>query len=126
MHKLSPIFMKKNDDTNNFTPVPDNKADTDVDNSPTDNAASTNKNTPLKSSKPIGTEDTLKQVNSPKEEKKIITQNNNSDQGLTKVSKSLPKTGDNELESSILVGLGILLVGGIFVTLRRTRNTKEE
>ncbi|WP_270893368.1 MucBP domain-containing protein [Listeria welshimeri] len=117
---------EKNDDTNNFTPVPDNKADTDVDNSPTDNAASTNKNTPLKSSKPIGTEDTLKQVNSPKEEKKIITQNNNSDQGLTKVNKSLPKTGDNELESSILVGLGILLVGGIFVTLRRTRNTKEE
>ncbi|WP_323686878.1 hypothetical protein [Listeria welshimeri] len=26
----------------------------------------------------------------------------------------------------MLVGLGILLVGGIFVTLRRTRNTKEE
>lgn len=64
---------EKNDDTNNFTPVPDNKADTDVDNSPTDNAASTNKNTPLKSSKPIGTEDTLKQVNSPKEEKNNYT-----------------------------------------------------
>ncbi|PZG33403.1 cell surface protein [Listeria ivanovii] len=37
---------------------------------------------------------------------------------------SLPKTGDNALENSLLVGLGALLLAGLFVFMRKTRKVK--
>ncbi|MBC1534387.1 MucBP domain-containing protein [Listeria seeligeri] len=37
---------------------------------------------------------------------------------------SLPKTGDNALENNLLVGLGALLLAGLFVFMRKTRKVK--
>lgn len=63
------------------------------------------------------------QASSPKEEK-VTTQESTSNKVTTQPKESLPKTGDNVLESSLLVGLGMLLLGGLFVFLRKTRKVK--
>ncbi|MBC1488896.1 MucBP domain-containing protein [Listeria sp. FSL L7-1485] len=38
--------------------------------------------------------------------------------------ESLPKTGDNAFQNSLLVGLGALLLSGLFAFMRRTRKAK--
>lgn len=42
----------------------------------------------------------------------------------TMAKNSLPKTGDNALQSGLLVGLGAVLLGGLFIFLRKTRKAK--
>lgn len=42
----------------------------------------------------------------------------------TMAKSSLPKTGDNALQSGLLVGLGAVLLGGLFIFLRKTRKAK--
>lgn len=63
------------------------------------------------------------QASGPKEEK-VTTQESTSNKVTTQPKESLPKTGDNVLESSLLLGLGMLLLGGLFVFLRKTRKVK--
>lgn len=50
------------------------------------------------------------QASGPKEEK-VTTQESTSNKVTTQPKESLPKTGDNVLESSLLLGLGMLLLG---------------
>ncbi|MBC1727704.1 MucBP domain-containing protein [Listeria seeligeri] len=42
----------------------------------------------------------------------------------TMAKSSLPKTGDNALQSGLLVGLGAVLLGGLFIFLRKTSKAK--
>lgn len=63
------------------------------------------------------------QASSPKAGK-VTTQESTSNKVTAQSKESLPKTGDNVLESSLLVGLGMLLLGGLFVFLRKTRKVK--
>ncbi|MBC1516665.1 MucBP domain-containing protein [Listeria immobilis] len=46
------------------------------------------------------------------------------DKTITTAKNALPKTGDNELSSSLLVGLGVLMLGGLFIFLRKTKTVK--
>lgn len=115
-HKRLRMFMK-NEDTD-VTPAPDNSADTNDDNYSTDNTATTDDN-----SSSTVKEKAQTQASGPKEEK-VTTQESTSNKVTTQPKESLPKTGDNVLESSLLLGLGMLLLGGLFVFLRKTRKVK--
>ncbi|HBK0307503.1 TPA: MucBP domain-containing protein [Listeria monocytogenes] len=108
---------EKNEDTD-VTPAPDNSADTNDDNYSTDNTATTDDN-----SSSTVKEKAQTQASGPKEEK-VTTQESTSNKVTTQPKESLPKTGDNVLESSLLLGLGMLLLGGLFVFLRKTRKVK--
>ncbi|MBC8830019.1 LPXTG cell wall anchor domain-containing protein, partial [Escherichia coli] len=84
----------------------------------TDNTATTDDN-----SSSTVKEKAQTQASGPKEEK-VTTQESTSNKVTTQPKESLPKTGDNVLESSLLLGLGMLLLGGLFVFLRKTRKVK--
>ncbi|EHR7112214.1 MucBP domain-containing protein [Listeria monocytogenes] len=108
---------EKNEDTD-VTPAPDNSADTNDDSNSPDNTATTDDN-----SSSAVKEKAQTQASSPKAGK-VTTQESTSNKVTAQSKESLPKTGDNVLESSLLVGLGMLLLGGLFVFLRKTRKVK--
>ncbi|MBC1374999.1 MucBP domain-containing protein [Listeria sp. FSL L7-1699] len=117
---------EKNDDTD-VTPAPDNSADTNDETNSSDNTSTTddtnNRKATDDNSNSTVKEEAQPQVKSPKAEK-VTTQEKASNKITTQPKESLPKTGDNVLESSLLVGLGILLLGGLFVFLHRTKKVK--
>ncbi|MBC6298032.1 LPXTG cell wall anchor domain-containing protein [Listeria sp. FSL L7-1517] len=52
------------------------------------------------------------------------TQTNTPAKTATMAKNSLPKTGDNALQSGLLVGIGALLLGGLWVFMRKTKKAK--
>ncbi|MBK3915317.1 MucBP domain-containing protein [Listeria ivanovii] len=112
------------DEAQTVTYVYDKNADNDVTPTPVDpdgkddNSASADNNNNNPSMKDNETdlhvaEKTTAVKSQVKDSTKIVTAKN-----------SLPKTGDNALENSLLVGLGVLLLAGLFIFMRKTRKVK--
>ncbi|WP_270998898.1 MucBP domain-containing protein [Listeria seeligeri] len=102
---------EKNTDNNDVTPTPVNPADKG-DNNASDNSNNTNTN-----------DDLAKTPQTTVKTPTVKTQANDP-ASTTTMKNSLPKTGDNALESSLLVGLGAVLLGALFVFMRKTRKVK--
>ncbi|MBM5595639.1 LPXTG cell wall anchor domain-containing protein [Listeria seeligeri] len=102
---------EKNADNNDVTPTPVNPADKG-DNNASDNSNNTNTN-----------DDLAKTPQTTVKTPTVKTQANDP-ASTTTMKNSLPKTGDNALESSLLVGLGAVLLGALFVFMRKTRKVK--
>ncbi|MBC1489723.1 MucBP domain-containing protein [Listeria sp. FSL L7-1485] len=126
------------DDNNNSTDDPDTQSD-DSSNIPSDNSATDSSDNSADSptdkdavksnsdSKSSNASDVKESATTPQVSDNAATaktQTGNPASTTTIAKNSLPKTGDNALQSGLLVGLGAVLLGGLFVFLRKTRKAK--
>ncbi|MHC5409712.1 MucBP domain-containing protein [Listeria seeligeri] len=127
---------EKNAD-NSVTPTPVDPTDTDDNNTSIDSNSDNSKassesnkvavkadttKTPQTSEKETTVKTKTPQTNA--KETTVKTKTADSAKTTMTAKNSLPKTGDNVMQNSLLVGLGILLLGGLFVFIRKTKKAK--
>nr|WP_311772750.1 MucBP domain-containing protein [Listeria seeligeri] len=113
---------EKNAD-NSVTSTPVDPAETDDNNTSID-SNSDNSKASSESNKVAVKADTRKTPQTNAKETTVKTKTADSAKTTMTAKNSLPKTGDNVMQNSLLVGLGILLLGGLFVFIRKTKKAK--